>query len=144
MTLYSRVDREGRRILCGVLGCGGVMGRAIPQGLRASDGRWIRELYLEPGYVYRSDLGLWELSAHARKRQRRGKPPLLHRLRDVSPGLARPGVGRLPVDVRCPWCGSRQTLTFGSLQPQLEDVVICPATAGFHILTDEELRLPPR
>lgn len=110
--LTARLDKTGRRVLCGMRDCGAVL--AYIAEFDDYD-RLIRQLYFECGFRPRD--GVWARSTRAAERVRRGQkpqgrralpgvfgPPDVPKDTDEPPlgGILHPTPAQYPVRVRCP------------------------------------------
>jgi hypothetical protein len=138
VTLYARLKSDALgprgipwyRALCGLRDCGTELAElaaldehADEHLRRLADGGG-RVLQMSPGLVRDAD-GVWQLSRHAvgrlrrRMRPKTARPPQatepgeVVRFDNGRSGLDRRACARPPVEVRCPACGSRQTITAG-------------------------------
>ena len=99
-TYTARLDKGGRRILCGKLDCGQDIGSVeeIPDPEHPDSVR--RLAMLSPGWEAVSET-TWVMTEHAKKRILRGQRPLARRRTNVLnelPGLSNDGVrSGLPV-----------------------------------------------
>ena len=141
MTLYARL-KPGRlgpggvpwpTAVCGMLDCGAKLGElaelieSADENVRRLADDNGRVLFMEPGLVPAAD-GVWQLSSHGADRMRhRQRPKTRRRPWATVPGevvrldTGRTGISsrvcaRPPAELRCPRCGSRQTITAASLR----------------------------
>ncbi|MFN0071384.1 MAG: hypothetical protein ACKVVP_07850 [Chloroflexota bacterium] len=113
MAPYARLDKTGRRVLCGVTDCGCQLAFVVKPRPQGRSGDPSPMVAFGPGWTLGND-GVWTLSRRALRATRAGRaptwrrPPIQHH--DTA-GLAF-GIAPydLPAEARCPACGLRQTL----------------------------------
>jgi hypothetical protein len=121
--LLARLDRTGKRVLCGVRDCGDDIARVIEDPRR-----WPLTNISEPGIFrvllalegWTTDGGELRKSTRAKKREAQGKDASLRRAYRPSATDRRANPGErpigLPIRAECAKCGSWQTLDATALR----------------------------